>query len=138
MSLIEAPEAWLSDIAGYIRSQNQNHLIMDGGHKTIVLGALLDPNIQIHTTHYTDFEMTSFAQSAKRAGKAYIYGEYKPESVTKVNQIAKKISESGATGALIWSLRFRSDNGGFYFHKDFGDLSDSLHYPGFTQTKPKE
>jgi len=90
------------------------------------------------TTHYTDREFTAFTEQAVKAGKAYFYGEFNPSEKSNVSDIIQRTIDSNAAGCLAWSLRFRTERGGFYYHGDFNGASDSLHYPGFPSTKPAE
>jgi mannan endo-1,4-beta-mannosidase len=133
----KANAAWISEVAAHLKSVDPNHLIIDGGHKTIPSVSLSDKNIDIVTTHYTDGELQNFITMANNANKPYIYGEYSPDSTSKVRDIVNRIiAAPGAAGCLVWSLRFRTDLGGFYYHGDFG--FDSLQYPGFNTTAPSD
>lgn len=132
----KASPGWISEMAAHIKAYDPNHLIVDGGHKSVPAVSLQDKNIDIVTTHYTDQEFTIFAEQAKQAGKAYFYGEFNPAGSEKVSNIVQRTIESGMAGCLVWSLRFRTEFGGFYYHSDFNGSSDSLHYPGFASTKP--
>jgi len=134
----KASPEWIHDMAAHIKSQDSNHLIVDGGHKHIPAISLQDKNIDIVTTHYTDQEFTAFATQAKKAGKAYFYGEFNPSDKAGTDKIIQRTIDSDATGCLAWSLRFRTEVGGFYYHSDFNRASDSLHYPGFSSTKPAD
>ena len=134
----KASADWIVDMAAHIKGIDANHLLIDGGHKTIPAISLADKNIDIVTTHYTDKEFTDFAEKAAWAGKAYIYGEFDPSDSDDVGNILRRTVYSPAAGAMAWSLRFRTEQGGFYYHSDFNGKSDSLHYPGFATTRPIE
>ena len=132
----KASPGWISEMAAHIKAYDPKHLVVDGGHKNIPAVSLQDKNIDIVTTHYTDQEFTAFAAQAEKAGKAYFYGEFNPAGSETVSNIVQRTIESGMAGCLVWSLRFRTELGGFYYHSDFNGSSDSLHYPGFPSTKP--
>lgn len=134
----KASADWIVDMAAHIKSIDANHLLIDGGHKEIPAISLADKNIDIVTTHYTDSKFTEFAEKAAWAGKAYVYGEFDPSDSDVVGDILRRTIYSPAAGALAWSLRFRTEHGGFYYHHDFNGKSDSLHYPGFATTRPPE
>jgi mannan endo-1,4-beta-mannosidase len=123
----KANDTWIKEMAAHIKSQDPNHLIIDGGHKSIPQASLDSSHIDIITTHYTDGEIQNFTQRASSSNKPYIYGEYSPDS--SVQNIVDTVISAGSAGCLIWSLRFRTEYGGFYYHQDFS--GDSLQYPGF-------
>ena len=133
----KASSSWITDMAAFIKQHDANHLLIDGGRKQLVETALHDPNIDIVTTHYSDDAFDRFAQRAAEMGKAYLYGEFSPAGgPDAVRAITERTIASPAAGSLVWSLRFRSESGGFYYHSDFDNQSDSLHYPGFDTTRP--
>jgi len=134
----KASPDWIIEMAAHIKQTDPSHLLIDGGHKETPAVALAESNIDIVTTHYTDKEFTAFAEKAAWAGKAYIYGEVNPSDSETVGEILRRTVYSPAAGAMAWSLRFRTDKGGFYYHYDFNGNSDSLHYPGFASTRPIE
>lgn len=133
----KASGSWVTDMSAFVKKHDGNHLLMDGGHKEIIDAALHDANIDILTTHYTDDKFPRFAMRAFDMGKAYIYGEFSPAGGPEaVRDITERTIMSPAVGSLAWSLRFRSNAGGFYYHSDFNNQSDSLQYPGFDATRP--
>ncbi|ATX79326.1 hypothetical protein Ga0123461_0906 [Mariprofundus aestuarium] len=134
----KASPGWISEMAAHIKNHDANHLLIDGGHKSTPAVSLQDENIDVVTTHYTDREFTVFAEQAAKVGKAYFYGEFNPSEKSNVSDIIQRTIDSDAAGCLAWSLRFRTERGGFYYHNDFNGASDSLHYPGFPSTKPAE
>jgi hypothetical protein len=132
----KAPPEWVREMAAYLKQHDARHLVMDGGHVAVSEAALKDANIDIITTHYEGERASELAQRAARAGKAYVYGEFAPSSVDQVRQVLARVLHSPASGAMVWSLRFHAESGGFYFHTDFDGSSDSLQYPGFADQLP--
>ncbi|ORY44162.1 hypothetical protein BCR33DRAFT_236645 [Rhizoclosmatium globosum] len=53
--------------------------------------------------------------------KLFFVGEYGLDSVPVFERLLEAVENSNAMGALIWSLRFRSRNGGFYSMMKAGD-----------------
>ncbi len=133
--LRSATDAWIGEMAAYVKSIDANHLLMSGRDK-ITSYDLTNTNIDIVSAHYyTNNGTGTFADRAKAdralslGKKPFIIGEY---GLVDVQQLENMITESvnnGTSGSLIWSLRFRNVDGGFYYHGDFP--TRSYHYPGF-------
>lgn len=123
--LKEAPDSWVTETAAVLKAAAPRHLVMDGGFLEVRPVSLTDPNIDIVTTHYTDDALVRFAKKVAKAGKVYVYGEFDP---ARLATVADALSRAPIAGALVWSLRFRSDAGTFYEHRDFGGQL-SLRYP---------
>lgn len=133
---LSTPE-WCAEMSAHIKSLDPKHLVMDGGYTWVRPDNLRNPNIDMVTTHYTNEYLEGFIQEAQAAGKVFVYGEFEPKNATEVAQVADLLTRSSAAGGLVWSLRFRTESGGFYFHGDFG-TSDSLQYPGFPGNGPQD
>jgi len=123
---LESPAPWTGEIAHYIKSLDTNHLVMDGFKASRLRDESLQiPDVDIVTTHhYPAVRVTSFAnpirQNAARARgkKAYVVGELGFVSTAEMGLAMDAIGDSGATGGLLWSLRFRNRDGGFYWHTE--------------------
>jgi hypothetical protein len=133
--LRSAPNAWINEMALYFKSIDQNHLLMSGRDE-VTTNDLNNPNIDIINAHYyTNNGTGTFASRARRDRnltkdiKPFIIGEYGLVSYDEIEAMIIESVENGTTGSLIWSLRFRNVNGGFYYHND--DPTRSYHYPGF-------
>jgi hypothetical protein len=138
---IFAPRSWTDDIARYIKSLDTHHLVMDGGAAFRTnSGSLDDTNIDIVTSHhYPNSRIKkTFAESirenaAKAKGrKPYVVGEFGFVSTADMEAALKAITESGAAGGLVWSLRFHNRDGGFYWHSEpsGGNKYKGYHWPG--------
>jgi len=137
---ISSPAAWTSEIAGYIKRLDTNHLVMDGFGATELRDELLEiPAVDIVTTHHYPGPKKSFARliqenAAKAKGKkAYVVGEFGFVNTARMAEAMQAISDCGASGGLLWSLRFRDRDGGFYWHSEpgsGGNLYKAFHWPG--------
>jgi len=143
---LSSPASWTREIARYIKSLDTHHLVMDGFNTTSLREESLEiPEVDIVTTHhYPDGKTKSFAgpirENAARARgrKAYIVGEFGFVSTEEMKAALDAIADSGASGGLLWSLRFRDRDGGFYWHSEpFGaNLYKAFHWPGSPMGDP--
>jgi mannan endo-1,4-beta-mannosidase len=134
------PHEWTTKAAAYVKSLDNNHLVLDGFHTT----SLRDESIQdkyidlVSTHHYSKNPKETISQiksnMAKAQGKKpYFVGEFGFIPTDAVETVLQTVIEENVSGALIWSLRYRSRDGGFYWHSEpyGGDLFKSYHWPGF-------
>jgi hypothetical protein len=137
---LESPAEWTAKAAAYIKSIDNNHLVIDGFHTTELRDeSLKDANIDIVTTHhYSKNPKETVAQINKsaqmsRGKKPYFVGEFGFIPTEDVKAVLEAVLKNDIVGALIWSLRFRSSAGGFYWHSEpyGGDLFKAYHWPGF-------
>jgi len=133
---LAAPDAWVSDLAAYIKSVDPNHLVMDGKEKYSQIyptyGLLNDPNVDIVGTslYYTDGTAANTVSELRAVTKGY-----KPLVITEVSMdlsptdlsaTLDEVVNDGTTAAMYWALEGHSRNGGFYFN-----TNQDLHWPGF-------
>lgn len=137
--LTSTPE-WVADIAAYIKSQDSNHLIIDGYHSNrLRKSSLTDPNISLVTTHHYEHDPGMMARNIRenqvmnKGRKPYFVGEFGFISTAGLETVIDAIIDSGVTGGLSWSLRFHSRDGGFYWHSEGQGLGlyKAFHWPGF-------
>jgi hypothetical protein len=117
--------SFLKEMSAFFKSIDSNHLLMDGNYG-VRNAALDDPNVDIVSNHFYKKPAILIRKDISRINKrkAYVIGEW-GFSEKKCNEILDQTLKSSASGALIWSLRYRHRDGGFTWHKNEG-----LHWPG--------
>lgn len=134
---------WTSMICEYIKSIDGNHLTMDGFHTTQVrTESIEDTSVDIVTTHYYPspaspaFHLIDSARANRQLCKGkcpYIIGEFGFVNTMAIEEFLEFVINDGINGACIWSLRYRSRDGGFYWHTEpfGGNRFRAYHWPGF-------
>lgn len=149
------PVEWTQDIAGYIKSLDQNHLVIDGGQFSTAVLNVAAVDIVGSTYYGVDSKAVSDdvnmlaawnAASDKALQKAFLIKEFGLVTwtaglpVQDSNWVARVLniamSNSVVVGAMYWSLRFHASEGGFYVHREFGGSIRALHWPGFSSGAP--
>lgn len=136
---IDAPASWTKEIAAYIKSIDKNHLVMDGRSlHGVPKWSLDDPNVDIVTTHhYPGVKPIPTAVReciADAAGKKpYLIGEVGFIPNDEMRRVFDDAIASKSIGVLVWSLRFRNRDGGFYAHSEPAAEGryKAYHWPGF-------
>ncbi|MEM8900152.1 MAG: hypothetical protein AAGC85_18705, partial [Bacteroidota bacterium] len=147
---LENPPEWGIEIARYIKSIDQNHLLMDGffaihghgGYSVFPQQYSIDePAIDIISTHHYEANgvdmITNMKSTVEMVGgrKPLLVGEFGFIGTSGMEDVMEYIiHEENIVGGLIWSLRRHHPEGGFYQHSEpFGQgLYRAYHYPGFT------
>lgn len=142
---LESTPQWVSKAAAFIKSIDKNHLVIDGYHTSILRDSSLEnADIDIVTTHHysqnpkeTIDQINKNTQKSK-GKKPYFIGEFGFIPTGDVNEILDAVLKNDIAGAMIWSLRFRSAQGGFYWHSEHhsDNLLKAYHGPGFDSGKP--
>lgn len=138
---LTCPPAWTHEIARYIKSLDRHHLVMDGLNGAYLQSAsLADPDVDIVTTHHypssrinkTFAELIRENWAIAKGRKPYVVGEFGFVSTAQMEDAMKAVMETGTSGGLLWSLRFRDRDGGFYWHSepDGANLYKAFHWPG--------
>lgn len=136
---LQSPAAWTREIAAYIKSLDTNHLVMDGfGAGELRAESLEIPEVDVVTTHHYPGGRKPFDElirenwSKAKDRKPYVVGEFGFVSTDKTRDAIQAIQETGTSGGLLWSLRFRNRDGGFYWHSEpsGGNRYKAFHWPG--------
>ncbi|MDA3930160.1 MAG: hypothetical protein PF541_14520 [Prolixibacteraceae bacterium] len=141
---LTCPMDWTIDICRYIKSQDTNHLVLDGYHaidkRPVREGSIIEKSIDIVHSHHYEVNPIEFIENVNRnieiiAGrKPYMIGEFGFVATPAIEQYINKILETDIVGMLIWGLRAHRTKGGFYWHSEplgFGRYK-SYHWPGFS------
>jgi hypothetical protein len=132
-----APYSWTRGIAAYVKSLDTNHLLIEGTlAKELAQEAIDDPNIDVLSTHhYGDPNVSlQYVMSNRRRAKGkkpYVIGEYGIVLTQDIRAITDTIICQGLSGGMLWSLRFREREGGFYNHYEYNRVS-AYRWPGFS------
>lgn len=140
--LTSTPE-WTALISKYIKSQDPNHLIMDGyfafDDDPVRQSSLDDPNIDIISSHHYEPNPKAFFKNVQKnidivkGQKPYIIGEYGFVSTTAIEKCLNDVIGSNVSGILFWGLRGHRSQGGFFWHSEplgYGRYK-AYHWPGF-------
>lgn len=140
--LMTAP-AWMSRIAAYYKQINSNQLLISGNqmdlphnYTNITEAALNDPNIDIVKSHYYSGNYAARVKEdkAKATGKKpFLVGEFGFKKTKEVEAMLDAVIENDVSGAMIWSLRPHSAQGGYIRHDEMevdGLLYRPYHWPG--------
>ena len=134
-----SPASWTREIAHFIKSLDTNHLVMDGFNASTLRAESLEiPDVDIVTTHHYPGNKKSFAALIRanaemvKGKKPYIVGEFGFVSTAQMADAMQAIAGSSCSGGMLWSLRFRDRDGGFYWHSEpglGGNLYKAFHWP---------
>jgi hypothetical protein len=139
---------WATEIGAYIKSIDNNHLLIDGFHAIHSDGhdvwiqdySIADPSFDLINTHHYETSPLATVANLERTvemidgAKPAFLGEFGFISTSGVEAVLDYvISEERIVGALVWSLRRHHNDGGFYHHSEpigYG-LYRAYHWPGF-------
>jgi len=133
---LAAPFSWTREIADYVKSLDKNHLLVDGAlGKELSQEALDDPNLDILSSHHYGNPAASLERIVRnraiaKGKKPYFVGEFGIIPTDALRILTDTIMNEGLAGGLVWSLRFRNREGGFYEHYEYNNVS-AYRWPGF-------
>ena len=123
-----------------IKGLDRNHLVIDGAQRQVIPDVSLeDPNVDFVQTHHyekdpaRDDRPDPPERRAARGKKPYHIGEFGFLPTESLLAVIDTVMARGMTGAMLWSIRCHSRDGGFYWHHEpaGGDLFKAYHWPGF-------
>lgn len=136
--------SWTKIITGYIKSLDNNHLVMDGFNaidgKAIPEENFTTPTVDIVTTHHYEENPAQLLEHIKanlkqvNNRKPYIVGEFGFVGTPAMEEALNLILKNNISGAMTWSLRHHRKEGGFYWHSEpLGmGIFKAYHWPGFS------
>jgi hypothetical protein len=135
--LQNVPEAWTKEIALHIKSINKNHLVIDGVSHPVE-ASINGDYIDVISSHFYPHTHPNYAKGGQddaivcKGRKPFIIGEFgcSPTSDIVIELMDEVLKNHDIQGALLWSIRFQSEQGGYYWHNDWS--IKAYHWPGFT------
>jgi mannan endo-1,4-beta-mannosidase len=137
---LSAPAEWTRQIAAYIKSLDPHHLVIDGANGSVLRQSSLDdPSIDFVQTHHYEKDPRDMiahvlrSAAMARGKKPYHLGEFGFLGTDALCAVMDTVIEQKLSGGLLWSLRYRTREGGFYWHHEpaGGDFFKAYHWPGF-------
>ncbi|KAJ3408447.1 hypothetical protein HDV05_004979 [Chytridiales sp. JEL 0842] len=152
------PSNWTIDVARFIKSIDSNHLVLDGSYG--IYGwtneVLNEPTIDAYSNHYFNIpppnpgpiqppvasnwtyagRIKNEAAFVAGRGKVFVAGEIGLAVVSSLRDAVEwSVGDVNVSGAMLWSLRYKSRDGGVYTKSEGFDFY-AYHYPGCNTANP--
>ena len=133
---LHATYSWQNEIAGYVKSIDKNHLVLEGTSAGLLTEQEVDnPNFDVLSTHYyapIQWAIPGVLKNREltKGKKPYFVGEFGYRNPNDAKTLVDTVIDNHISGIMIWSMRFHNRDGGFYQHgENYG--SGSYRFPGF-------
>jgi hypothetical protein len=137
---LQAPFSWQNEIAGFVKSIDKNHLVMEGTSSQVLSQQEIDnPNFDVLSTHYYSPIQQAIPNVLKnreltKGKKPYFVGEFGYRNSIDSKTIVDTVINNDISGIMVWSMRFHYQGGGFYQHGENYGVG-SYRFPGFESGK---
>lgn len=138
-------DQWTKEMSAYIKSIDKKHLLVDGKDSYrfgLSEAQVDDPNTDMLTEHYYWGDYVASCKKARnlcKSKKVFFVGEFNSADINVHEKLFNEVISNGTAGALVWSLRFHTKDGGFYYHSERSDAANPCYrWPGFPSAMTNE